>query len=177
MFQSINDARYTMWATVIPRLDTASTEDGNQPGAGQSGYYKRTQDPDSGQITTTWEVGQSDPDTHQEIPAEYQIRCYARGYTALGYRSSANREIYVGGEYNYTESIQFDFPANVALNNQTLIQAIRHSEDPTDTASYLWLDGATGKATVWEVQGVTPVHDPFGKFIRNTAVLKRAEIQ
>lgn len=175
MFQSINDARYTMWATVIPRLDTASTSTGNQPNGTHSGAYQITQDPDTGQITTTWVDG---PDsTGKAIQAESQIRCYARGYTALGYRSSANREIYVAGDYNITESIQFDYPNSVKLNNQSLVTNIRSAEDVMDLTSYLWMNEDAGIPTVWEVQGITPVHDPFGKFIRNTTVLKRSEIQ
>jgi hypothetical protein len=178
MFKSLNDARFTMWATVIPRLDSPSTATGDQPSAGP-GRFERRQDPDSGQMISVWV-----PDTTPGVVAtnsnspQYEIQCYARGYTDLGYRSSGNREIYVKGEYNVTEAIQFDYSASVLLNHQTLITNIRTSPDATDTKSYSWLyeDDPT-QSIVWEVQGVTPVHDPFGKLIRNTTVLKRAEIQ
>lgn len=174
MFQSINDARYTMWATVIPRLDTLSVSTGGQPGAGQSGYFKRDQDPDSGQITTVWVPNQSDPSTGREVSAQFDVRCYARGYTNLGFRSSANREIYVKGEYNINESIQFDFPLTVVINNQSLVTNIRGTKDGTD---FFWLYEDTVRPVVWEVQGITPVTDPFGKALRYTTVLKRSEVQ
>lgn len=172
--KSLNDARYTMWATIIPRLDTPSTLTGNQP-TGQTGYFKREQDPDSGQITTVWVSGQADPISGKEIPVQYDIPCYARGYTALGYRSSANREIYVGGDYNVTEAIQFDYPLSVTLNHQSFVTNIRRGQDPDSQT--LWAYEDTGNPILWEVQGITPVHDPFGKPLRYTTVLKRAEIQ
>lgn len=175
MAKSINDARFTMWATIIPRLVTPGqpvpVEGSNQ------GAYSITQDPDSGEVITYFDPkGQADYTKPPYNGSPYEIQCYARAYTALGYRSSANRETYIAGDYAQTESIQFDFPKNVILNHQTLVTNLRGSQhaNPRD---YFWLDGSTLQPTVWEVQGVSPVHDPFGKWIRNTTVLKRSEVQ
>lgn len=172
MFQSINDARYTMWATVIPRLDSASTSTGAQAGPQVAGHFERTQDPDTNQINTAWVV---DADSSKNTGfARFDIPCYARGYTNLGFRSSANREVYVKGEYNLIESVQFDYPLWVDLNHQTLVTNIRSSKEDQD---FLWLYDDTSDSIVWEVQGTTPVTDPFGKPLRYTTVLKRSEIQ
>lgn len=165
--RTINDARYTMWATVIPKLVIGDTQPTGE------GTFVRTQDPDSFEIKTEWVPnGVSTPGTQE---AQYTIRCYARGYTNLGFRSSANREVYVKGDYSEIESIQFDYPANVLLSRESYITNIRTVE--ADGTDYVWVDGNTGNPVVWEVQGTTPITDPFGKLLRNTTVLKRAEIQ
>lgn len=157
-----------MWATVYhrPLINEA------QPTG--SGHFERAQDPDTGAVNTIWVPNAADANGNL-FQASQEIRCYARGYTALGYRSSANREIYVKGDYDLTEAIQFDFSRDVVLTHQSLVTNIRNRQDPTD--GLLWLNEDTAQSIVWEVQGVTPVHDPFGKWIRNTTVLKRAEIQ
>lgn len=165
--RSINDARYTMWATVIPRLDPT-----NQQPAG-TGHFQRAQDQDTGAITTVWVADQNGP-VAGSVQAHYDIPCYARGYTNLGFRSSANREVFVASQYNIIEAIQFDYPASVTLNHQSFITRIRGRKDDTD---YLWTYEDTGNPIVWEVQGTTPVTDPFGKLLRYTTVLKRSEVQ
>lgn len=162
-----------MWATVVPKLVTPGLV---VPTAGSKGKYVRRQDPDSGEVLTVWEEEASPTATTPS--AEYDIRCYARAYTALGYRSSANRESWVQQDYSAIESIQFDYPKGVVLNRQTLITKLRsHQNYAADFAGWLWPNEDTGQPIVWEVQGVSPVHDPFGKHIRNTTVLKRSEVQ
>lgn len=162
-----------MWATVYeqPVVNDA------QPASSETGYFKRVQDDITGAVTTEWVAATSAPAGYALTTGQYEIRCYARGYTDLGYRSSANREVYIKGEYNIMNAIQFDFPADVELNLQSLITNIRTAPDPTDTKYLLWVDHATEKPIVWQVQGVTPVYDPFGKLLRNTTVLLRSEIQ
>lgn len=171
--KSLNDARYTMWATVIPRLDSASISSGNQPTPGPTGgAFETYQDPDSLQILTRWVS--ADPSSPNATEPQYDIPCYARGYTNLGFRSSANREVFVQGEYNVIEAVQFDYPAWVKLNHQSIITNIRGHKEDTD---YIWTYEDTSSPIVWEVQGTTPVNDPFGKLLRFTTVLKRSEIQ
>jgi hypothetical protein len=98
-----------------------------------------------------------------------------RAYTALGYRSSANTERFVQQDYAAVESIQFDYPKGILLNRQGLVTNIRPQKD--FLGNWFWVNEDTGNPIVWEVQGVSPVHDPFGKHIRNTTVLRRSEVQ
>lgn len=165
--KSIHDARYTMWATVIPRLVGPAD---SQPESG-SGKYVRSQDPDSLQIVTTWQP--DSPTSPGNTEAQYDIQCYARGFPA-SYRSSASTEKFVKGEYDAIDIIQFDYPLTVYLHRQSFVTNIRSHEQDTD---YLWVDNATGQSVVWEIQGITPAFDAFGKPLRNSAILKRAEIQ
>lgn len=157
-----------MWATVIPKF-TAPNQNIDTRVAGT---YQRVQDADSGEVRMKFVP---DPSvTDPQVSSRFEIKCYARAYTALGYRSSANRESIVQQDYQAVESIQFDYPKSVLLNRQALITNIRGHESLDD---WFWLNEDTGNPIVWEVQGVSPVHDPFGKHIRNTTVLKRAEVQ
>jgi hypothetical protein len=182
LIKTINDVRYTMWATVIPKF----TGEINQPTARTetNGSYVRVQDPDSFEIKEVWvPATQTKPPGSvaipylSDVPPQRQIPCYVRGFTNLGFRSSANREILLHGDYTVIESVQFDYPADVKLDHQSLVTNIRQTEDLDPTfANYIYMT-ETGKPTVWEVQGITPVVDPFGAYLRNTTVLKRAEVQ
>lgn len=175
MAKSLVEARFTMWATVIPRMVTPGQD---VPTPGAPGAFSVEQDEDSGEIITFFDPkGIPDSNKPPYNGAPYDVQCYARAYTALGYRSSANRETYIAGEYSESVAIQLDFPKNVTLNHQTLVTNLRGSKSASDSHTFFWLDASTGKPTVWEIQGVSPVHDPFGKWIRNTTVLKRAEVQ
>ena len=183
MIKTINDVRYTMWATVIPKVTGEDNQPVDRVGLGS---YVRVQDPDSGEITERWVpqgaamppgAATSNPPYLTDIPAQRQIPCYVRGFTNLGFRSSANREILLHGDYTVIESVQFDFPADVRLDHQSLVTNIRQTEDlDPEFANCIYIT-ETGKPTVWEVQGITPVVDPFGYHLRNTTVLKRAEVQ
>ena len=173
--KSLNDARYTMWATVIPRY----TDTDAVAASGQAGSYEMVSDPDSGEIKTIWvPTGQAlQPGykpTDQNPAGNFDTPCYARGYTDLGYRSSSATENYKNADYQVVLTIQFDYPADVILTRSSLITNIRPGQEMID---YFWMDEDSGNPIVFEVQGVTPVHDPFGKLLRNTAVLKRAETQ
>jgi hypothetical protein len=109
--------------------------------------------------------------------ARYDIRCYARGYTNLGFRSSGNRETFFHEQYDQIEVGSVGLlQERHSLNHQSYITNIRLTQ-ADDPAHYLWTDAATGKSIVWEIQGITPVTDPFGKPLRFTTVLRRALIQ
>lgn len=170
-----------MWATVIPKF----TGEINQPTARTEtkGSYVRVQDPDSFEITEKWVPdGQNLPGSVAipyltSVAPQREIPCYVRGFTNLGFRSSANREILLHGDYTVIESVQFDYPADVKLDHQSLVTNIRQDEQLAQDFSNCIYMTETGKPTVWEVQGITPVVDPFGAYLRNTTVLKRAEVQ
>lgn len=172
-----------MWATVIPKFTGP-----NQPildaNAGKAqGSYVRVQDPDSGEIKEQWVAAGSSVAGSVPVPyltnvsAQKEIPCYVRGFTNLGFRSSANREILLHGDYTVIESVQFDFPADVKVDHQSLVTNIRQTEELAPDFSNCIYTTETGKPTVWEVQGITPVVDPFGVHLRNTTILKRAEVQ
>lgn len=166
MVRCIGGVKFSMHATVLPRV----ASDGVVPTG--NGSFQTVQDPDSGELKTEWVPAAATPDN----VASYDIECYARGYTELGFRSSANREVYLKGDYNAFEAVEFNYPGKYAkLDRQTFVTNIRtYKNDPTST---LWLEEETGKPTVFHVQSVTPLFDMFGKLREWSTVLLRAEIQ
>lgn len=167
MVRCIGGAKMTMTATISSRLPS-----NGQPVTG-NGEYVRVQDPDSGEILTEWvpaPVGAINPQA-----ATYEIPCYARGYTDLGFRSSANHEIILKGEYNVFEAVEFTYPGRFnRLTRQSYITKIADAKDPSNI---LWTEEETGLPTVFQIQGMTPIYDPFGKLREWTGVVIRSEIQ
>jgi hypothetical protein len=183
LIKTINDVRYTMWATVIPKFTGTNQQILTPDATAPTGSYVKVQDPDSGEITETWVAGNTvtappgTPEYLHNVKQQLEVPCYVRGFTNLGFRSSANREILLHGDYTIIESVQFDYPADVKLDHQSLVTNIRSNEELDPTFANCIYKTETGKPTVWEVQGITPVVDPFGYYLRNTTVLRRAEVQ
>lgn len=157
-----------MVATVIPRLQTDGTA-----GTGE-GSYERYQDEDSGQIMTRFVADVPKPG--QASTGQFELDLFARGFTDLGFRSSANLESYIKGQYNIREVIEcFWSPGllNDSIGRQALVTNIRDKR----TGRVLWTEQDTGVPTTFQVQGVTPLFDPFGRMREWISVLTRAEIQ
>lgn len=173
------DVRFNMRATVLNHY-AATEPDEVVEQVTKSGHYETQQDDITGGIRQVWvedtavaEPAKKDLGTNWRVDVNrYDIECYVRGFPEVGFRSSANTESFLDGLYNQFEAIQMIFPAKYVLNRRQYITNIRNRNDVI-----LWLEEETGLPTVFEVQGVTPTFDPFGKHIDNLTVLKRAQIQ
>lgn len=169
MVKCISSTKLTMVATVIPRLPQSGTA------ATGPGSYERRQDEDSGQIYNVFMPG-APPKPGQASTGQFEIDLFARGFTDLGFRSSANLESYIKGQYNIREVIEcFWSPGtlNDNIGRQALVTNIRDKR----TGRVLWTEQDTGVPTTFQVQGVTPLFDPFGRMREWISVLTRAEIQ
>lgn len=156
-----------MTATIVTRF----ANDGVNTG---EGTYERYQDEDSGEILQRFVPTASAKPGARLVNAEYELPCFARGYTDLGFRSSANREVILKGDYTVFEAIEFTYPGRFnRLTRQSYITKIVD----TKTQQVLWEEEETGEPTVFQCQGMTPVYDPFGKLREWTGVVVRAEIQ
>lgn len=182
----ITGQRFNMKATVLtgiaqnqpaPEMVTPEAIEAELPGR-----WENIQDPDTGGIRREWVVDQAPVQTAAAgavvvMPSSanvqsFDIECYARGFTELGFRSSANTESFEDGVYKAGEVIQMVFPAKYALSRGFFVTSIRSRTD-----ELLWVEEEISQATVFEVQGVTPTFDPFGRHIDNIAILKRSDIQ
>lgn len=179
MIPNLLNVRFNMRATVLNNYQpTASTPDAADIVRG--GEWVIEQDEDTGGITRVWReteivatpVKRDRGLNWKTNVNQFEIECYVRGFPEVGFRSSANNENFLDGVYKPFEAIQMVFPARYVLNRRMLVTNIRGKSD-----TILWLEEETGNPTVFEVQGVTPTFDPFGKHIDNLTVLKRAEIQ
>jgi hypothetical protein len=167
MVRCIGGAKMTMTATIVTRLANEGSNVGE-------GTYERYQDEDSGEILQRFIPAASAPVGSRIFKAEYDIPCFARGYTDLGFRSSANRESVLKGDYSIFEAIEFTYPGRYnRLTRQSYITKIVD----TKTQTPLWVEEETGQSTVFQVQGMTPLYDPFGKLREWTGVVIRSEIQ
>lgn len=172
----LTSVRFNMVATV---LNDYSTVDGVEQEV-KGGHWETIQDEDTGAMTRRWVedvtvVKPKNPGTSLDLTSplnRFDIECFARGFPEVGFRSSANTEIFLNSEYRPFEVIQMVYPAKYMLNRSQYVTNIRDR-----TKRILWLEEETGLPTVFEVQGVTPSFDPFGRHIDNLAVLRRAAVQ
>lgn len=182
MIPTILNVRFNMKATILNEYAsvTPSAPLPNAEDVVKSGHYEVVQDEDTGGIKKIWvedtvvaTPSKRDIGTSRGTSTnQFDIECYVRGFPEVGFRSSANNESFLDGLYKPFEAIQMVFPAKYVLNRRQLVTNIRGKNDVI-----LWLEEETGQPTVFEVQGVTPTFDPFGKHIDNLTVLKRSEIQ
>jgi len=181
---SLTDVRFNMKATVLNRLEVENIEVDEEgkvdvDPALQGGHYEMEQDEITGALIKVWKDDAAvvqpvrGPGTTPEVNIRrFDIECMIRGFPEVGFRSSANTESFEDGLYKALEVIQMSFPAKYVLNRSQFVTNIRGRDD-----RLLWLEEETGQPTVFEVQGITPTFDPFGRHIDNLAVLKRSGIQ
>lgn len=146
---------------------------------GQTGNYEFVQDPDSGAIERVWKpyvppvVQDGEP-----IPPptrEWTFDCIARGVVDGGIRVAGTTERWsTRGTIDTVDYVSLKFPPNVLLTRRDRVTNIRDKR----TGRLLWAEEEIGgSATVFEVNGVTPVIDPFGAHVENFALLQRVDIQ
>jgi hypothetical protein len=177
--KSMLDVRFNMKATVLNHY-AATEPDEVVEQVTKSGHWETQQDDITGGIKRVWQEDAAiATPTKKRLGTDWRvdvnrfdIECYVRGFPEVGFRSSANTENFQDGKYGLFEIIQMNFPAKYVLNRRQFITNIRSRNDVV-----LWLEEETGQPTVFEVQGVTPTFDPFGRHIDNLTVLKRSDIQ
>lgn len=172
--QCLTGVRFNMLATVLNYSPGDSQQTVDE--AVEGGHWEYYQDEDSGALKKRWiedvAVVPLPGQDWRVTTNRFDIECYARGFPEVGFRSSANNENWLEGMYQPFEAIQLVFPAKYVLNRRQFITNIRGRNK-----QILWLEEETGLPTVFEVQGVTPTFDPFGRHIDNLAVIKRAAVQ
>ena len=165
-----------MLATVLNNFAPQESTDLDAEVTG--GHWETVQDPDTNAITRIWiedvAVPQRPGTSVDSALAvnRFDIECEVRGFQRASYRNSANSEAFTKGDYTILEIIQINFPAKYVLNHRQLITNIRNH-----SRQILWLEEETGQPTVFDVAGVTPTFDPFGRHVDNMAVLRRSAIQ
>jgi hypothetical protein len=161
-------------------LKPGGPSDNNDTTGSENGHYEYQQDPDSGAIIEIW-VPDTDPVI--DIVPDYgdpgfitgrRFNCIARGFSDGGIRVAGSTEHFSSRGYIDTiDYVNLKFPADVILTRRDRVTDIRNRDNVL-----LWKEEEfSDKATVFEVNGVTPVMDPWGKHVENSALLMRAEVQ
>lgn len=161
--------KYNMKASIIDFAPRADAVDAAITG----GHFEVIQDEETGGVKRIWvEDTAVAPAFNAARPVSiprFEIPCYARGFTELGFRSTANTQSFEDGVYRAVEVIQMTYPSRYNLTRSQYVTNIRDR-----WSNVLWLEEELGEPTIFEVQGVTPIFDPFGRHVDNLAVLRRA---
>lgn len=140
------------------------------------GEWSYNQDPDSGEIIREWQAhAVDDPNTPEdESLAELNtFSCVARGIIDGGIRVAGTTEMW-DQLYRNVDFVRITFGAGRTISKRDKITNIRGSN-----GEILWKEEEQPLAppTVFDVMGVTPTPDPFGRPMEFVALLQRSEIQ
>jgi hypothetical protein len=166
----ISSARFNLTAKRLVQGD--NNTDPTDSHEFENGSYVYQQDPDTGAFIRVWV---EDPDiTDTVLPDDLRIPCIARGVVDGGIRVAGTTERYTpAGIYENVDFVRMQFPAGYILTKRDKVTDIRNGKN-----ILLWKEEEfDGAATVFDVLGVTPIIDPFGNHVENTALLQRSEVQ
>lgn len=168
MVVCLTSARFNMKADILRQDRTVP----NPPDPEGEWVYK--QDPDSGEILRSWQSGSQvdNPNTTTDEGLE-SFRCEARGIIDGGIRVAGTTERF-NAVYENIDYVRISFPASVKISKRDRITNIRDGK-----GNVIWKEEEypTSPPSVFNVMGVTPIVDPFGRHIESQALLERAQVQ
>jgi hypothetical protein len=172
MVKCLTSVRFNMRADILRQTG------GTTPPTSE-GHWEDQQDPITGEIIRVWVPIADDPETPDiDESLAGSFPCMARGIIDGGIRVAGTTERW-GETYVDIDYVRIEFPANVIVSKRDRITNIRNRK-----GQILWVEEELApdgegrfKATVFDVLGVTPVIDPFGKHSSNVAMLERSEVQ
>lgn len=154
----LSSTRFSMTATLIN--PSSVFEDIANPAEA----FEGSQDPLSGEIVRKWDK--------KKVSKTKQFPCLARGIVAQGIRGQGNTEDF-GAIYASIEYVRIWLPPYVNLKKDDKITDIRDS-----TGQIVFMDEEYLKeprATIFNVEGVTPMMDPLNRMYEKWALLERAQ--
>jgi hypothetical protein len=175
VLNSITTHRFNMTATVLRQGQYIP--DPVDPGAW--GEWVEEQDPLTGEIVRVWKPFDDVPDTPDvdESVTFGTIRCLARGIVDGGIRVAGTTERF-GDTYENVDYVKLWIPPKVKLSKRDRITNIRNA-----SGQIFWVDeefddndeSTPPKATVFNVNGITPLFDAFNKHVESYCQLERAD--
>lgn len=126
-----------------------------------------TYDPDSGEVRKTWEA----------FAEGVGIPCTFHGILEGGIRVAGTTERF-GNIYENVDWAKMEFGPGAPISKRSQVTNVRNLK-----GIIIWREEEMEKVsgqfppTVFDVQGVTPVVDAFGRQTENSALLQRHEIQ
>lgn len=144
----------------------------NDPSDG-SGTWVQNQDPMTGEIVEQWIPAPGEP---APINSTIEVPCEIRGVQSSAYAAGPNREEF-GSLYENLEYLQMKYPAKYNITKNDRITNIKDSKGKVIYKDFEFSEDAPESATntIFNVDGVTPIFDPFNVHIENFALLSRAE--
>lgn len=175
MLSPLTTHRMNMMATIL-KQGAAAPQDIDIE---EYGNWVNHQDPLTGQIIRIWEPVTVVPDdelTEEVDETLYQnIRCAARGIVDGGIRVAGTTERWQGGEFANIDFVKLWTPRKTVLTKRDRVTNIRSRNGQI----LFWVDeeapDATPRATVFNVNGTTPLYDALNRHVENFTLLERAE--
>jgi hypothetical protein len=173
MVVCLTSARFNMYADILRQTGPQGP---NDPTA-SAGEWENRQDPDTGEIIRVWVPAEDDPDTVENEVEMATFPCMARGIVDGGIRVAGTTErwdeVYVGVDF-----VRMIFPAHVQMTRRDRITNIRDRD-----GNVIWREeeafdeDGNHPPTIFSVNGITPMPDPFGKHYESVALLERVSTQ
>jgi hypothetical protein len=171
--------RMSMSATLLHQNDNYSP---SFPDLDVYGTWEQSQDPLTGEIVRIWVPlpggPVDDPDTPSQEVTLDTIKCIARGIVDGGIRVAGTTERF-GETYENIDYVKMWVGSNVRISKRDRITNI------TDRRGRVqWRDEESAspdtpigevRATVFNVNGVTPLFDAFNNHVESFVLLERAE--
>lgn len=138
------------------------------------GQWVEREDPVSFEIIREWVPVVDDEDTGTF--KRFVVPCEVRGIVDGGIRVAGTTERF-GKTYDNVDFAKMRFGPDVVITKRDRITNIRNKR----TGQILWKEeeldkvGADFRATVFNVQGVTPEFDPFQRLVTQFAMLARVD--
>ena len=143
--------------------------------AADAGQWQMIEDPFTFELIRTWVPVVQDADGDGTFE-RFIVPCEVRGIVDGGIRVAGTTERF-GKEYENVDFAKMRFPPGIIITKRDRITNVRNKR----TGKILWkeeelnMEGADYRATVFNVNGVTPEFDPFQRMVSQFAMLARAD--
>jgi hypothetical protein len=172
--RTLTGARFSMNATLLHQGEALPPDENIDMDL--YGEWVKTQDPLTNQIIRIWQAYTTPitPDNNEQIEIVGQFPCIARGIVDGGIRVAGTTERF-GPEYDNIDYVKLWVDPKLVITKRDRVTNIR------DRFGHIqWLDeeneGNPDKATVFNVNGVTPLFNAFNRCTEKYVMLERADI-
>lgn len=189
----LTGARFTMKATLLHQNDNYNPYPVDPDLYGE---WTDSQDPLTGEVVRIWvpyrNPGTDNPNTPEVDPTILEIPCIARGIVDGGIRVAGTTEWFGNQDYRNIDFVKMWIPPHINISKRDRITNIKDANgrimwvneefmpasptkpvDLSDPTTY----NESVKATLFNVNGVTPLFNAFNRPVENFVLLENAEVQ
>lgn len=175
----LTGTRFNMSATILHQNDPYVPE--GDIDLDIYGEWVKSQDPLTGDIVRVWKPYEDDVDTPEidESVTFGNIRCVARGIVDGGIRVAGTTERF-GDTYENIDYVKMWVPANIIISKRDRVTNIKDAIGRIRWLDEEFVDPRTAevpKATVFNVNGVTPLFNAFNVMTEQFILLERATVR
>lgn len=172
----LTGARFSMQATLLHQNDPYNPDPLNPDLYGE---WVESQDPLTGEIVRVWKPFDNPLTPEDEDTLKIgTIKCLARGIVDGGIRVAGTTERF-GDTYENIDFVKLWVPATTRISKRDRVTNIKDAK-----GHIRWLDEefddprdlTPPKATMFNVNGVTPLFDAFNNMTEQFVLLERAEV-